>query len=747
MYKILQNLIQSPRFDWFPGKPKRVKTPTVLQMEAVECGAAALSIILSYYGRIVPLAELRQQCGVSRDGSKASNILKAARNYGLIGKGFKKDLIAIQEVPCPYIVFWNFNHFLVVERLHKNRVDINDPATGPRTVSFEQFDEAYTGVMLLMEPGPDFEKGGRKPSVINALWERLQGSLGAIAYLTLAGFLLVIPGIALPAFTQVFIDNVLIQGRQEWLRPLLVGMIMTAGLRGLLAWLQLMSLRGLKVKLAVSMSSQFLWHILRLPVSFYTQRFAGEIAYRLSINDKVADVLSGRLTTTVIDVVMMFFYALVMYQYDGLLTAIGIISAVINLYALQALARSRVDANMRLLQEYSKVAGVTIAGIQSMETLKASALESDFFARWSGYYTKAINAQQELDTQNQILGALPTVLSALTTMLLLVIGGLRVMDGKLSIGMLIAFQSLMQSFLEPVSRLINLGSTLQELTGDLERLNDALDNEIDPQFGAGTASPTLHQSFGAGMGAGAPPRHRLQGYVELQNVTFGYSHIDPPLIENFSLKIEPGERVALVGASGSGKSTVAKLVTGLYEPWAGEIYFDGKLRSQIPRLVLVNSLAMVDQDILLFGGTIRENLTLWDNAVPYRNLVKACQDAVIDDVLRALPGGYEAELLEGGANLSGGQRQRLEIARALVYNPSILVLDEATSALDAENERIIDQNLRRRGCTCIIVAHRLSSIRDCDQILVFDGGKVVERGTHEELWQRLGLYSKLLNAT
>ncbi|GAC1495602.1 MAG: NHLP family bacteriocin export ABC transporter peptidase/permease/ATPase subunit [Chamaesiphon sp.] len=724
------------------GHGKRVRTPTVLQMEAVECGAAALGIILSYYGRIVPLAELRQQCGVSRDGSKASNILKAAKQYGLIAKGFKKGLEAIQQIRCPYIVFWNFNHFLVVEGFSKDKVYLNDPATGPRTVSFQEFDEAYTGVLLLIEPGADFKKGGRKPSLLLALWERLRSSLGAIAYCIFAGFLLVIPGLAVAGFTQVFVDNILVEGRQDWLRPLLLGIFLTTGLRGLLTGLRLQYLRRLKVKLAVGMSSRFLWHILRLPVSFYAQRFAGEIANRVSINDKVADTLSGRLATTVIDVVMMVFYAVVMSQYNGVLTAIGITFAGVNILALQQLSRWRVDANIRLVQEYSKSVGFAIAGLQSIETLKASALESDFFSHWVGYYTKTINAQQELDIQNQILAILPTFLSALTTSSILVVGGFQVISGNFSIGMLVAFQSLMQSFLEPVNRLVNLANTLQELEGDLNRLEDVLGNQIDPQLRQKeelkfNSSPLLTPHS---------PLPRLQGYVELRNVTFGYSRIDPALIENFSVKIRPGERIALVGGSGSGKSTIAKLIAGLYEPWEGEICFDGQPRSQIPRLVLVNSVAMVEQDILLFAGTLRQNLTLWDASVPDRNLVRACQDAAIDDVILSQLGGYEAWMLEAGANVSGGQRQRLEIARTLVNNPSVLVMDEATSALDAETERIIDQNIRRRGCTCIIVAHRLSTIRDCDQIIVFEQGKVVQQGTHEELWHVNGLYSQLLQS-
>ncbi|BAZ21318.1 ABC transporter, transmembrane region [Kalymmatonema gypsitolerans NIES-4073] len=731
----LQKLLQS--------RGMRVKTPTLLQMEAVECGAAALGIILGYYKRIVPLPELRRECGVSRDGSKASNVLKAARTYGLQAKGFKKELKQLQDLRPPYIVFWNFNHFLVVEGFGKERVYLNDPGTGPRTVSQQEFDEGYTGVVLVMEPGTEFTKGGRKPSMLTALWERLQGAAGALVYCLIAGFFLTIVGLAVPVFSQIFVDDILIEQRQHWLRPLLLAMAIAAVLQGSLTLLRLRYLRRLKTKLAVGMSSRFLWHILRLPVGFYAQRFAGEISNRTSLNDEVADVLSGKLATTAIDAVMVIFYALVMCQYDWVLTLIVVSFAAVNVLTLQWISRQRVDANQRLIQEYGKAAGASIAALQSIETLKASGLESDFFSRWSGYYTKAINSQQELGVTNQTFSVLPTLLSALSSMLLLIVGGLRVMDGHLSIGMLVAFQGLMYSFQEPVNNLVNFGTTLQELEGNLIRLDDVLDNPIDSQVekrsrGAGEDGGVTSSSSSSSL------LPRLQGYVELRNITFGYSRLDPPLIENFNLSIKPGQRVALVGGSGSGKSTVAKIVSGLYEAWAGEILFDGKPREQIPHQLLTNSVAMVEQDILLFGGTVRDNLTLWDATISDKNLIRACEDAAIADVVLSMSGGLDAELIEGAANLSGGQRQRLEIARAFVNNPSILIMDEATSALDAETEKIIDENLRRRGCTCIIVAHRLSTIRDCDEIIVLERGKVVQRGTHQELWQVEGVYSRLI---
>ncbi|MBD2165470.1 NHLP family bacteriocin export ABC transporter peptidase/permease/ATPase subunit [Calothrix membranacea FACHB-236] len=708
------------------------RTPTLLQMEAVECGAAALGMILGYYGRIVPLAELRQACGISRDGSKASNVLNAARSYGLQAKGFKTDIAALQQMSCPYIVFWNFNHFLVVEGFTKNHVFLNDPATGRRKITLDEFSSAFTGVVLVFERGPEFKKGGSKPSLFLALTSRLRGSYASLLYCVLAGFFLVIPGLAMPTFSQVFVDQILIQGREDWLRPLIFGMLFTALITGLLTRLQLQLLRRMKIKLSMSMSSKFIWHLLHLPVSFYDQRFAGEISSRIQLNDRLASLLSGKLATTVISAVMVFFYGIVMWQYDRILTSIGVAFVFVNLVALQWVGRLRVDTNIRMMQESGKVSGVAIAGLQSMETLKASGLESDFFTRWAGYYAKSINVRQEMDSINQGLGILPSFLSGITSMLLLAVGGLRVMDGALTIGMLIAFQSLMQQFMQPVNQLVTLGGELQELEGNLNRLDDVLFNPTEVDSKPSSASVL--------------PYPKLEGHLELRNITFGYNRTAAPLIENFSFSLKPGQRVALVGGSGSGKSTVAKLVSGLYQPWAGEILFDGQLKQDIPREVIVNSIATIEQEIMLFAGTVRENLTLWDTTIPDSNLMQACRDAAIHEIILSLPGGYNADLLEGAMNLSGGQRQRLEIARALVNNPSILVMDEATSALDAETEKIIDQNLRLRGCSCIIVAHRLSTIRDCDEIIVLNRGKVVQRGTHDELAAVEGPYLELIKS-
>jgi len=705
-------------------------------MEVAECGAASLGIMLAYYGKIVPLAELRTRCGVSRDGSNAATLVRAARTYDLEADGYSVDLEDLEDdFEVPFVVFWDFNHFLVVEGFTRDKVLLNDPAVGHRRVTREEFDKSFTGVAVEMTPGENFQKGGQKPSMVSALRSRLQGFHKALVFAVLAGFLLVIPGLVIPAFSQVFLDQILIQGRGEWLKPLLVAMGVAVTAHLLLKFLQLLCLRRLRLALSARMSSIFFRHCLKLPAGFYAQRYAGEIATRTAMNDSVAGILSGRLAQTAIDVVMMVFYAAMMFFYDVSLTSIGIVFALVNFVVLRKISHWRVEANMRVLQEYGKVQGASIAGLQSMETIKASGMESGFFYRWAGYYANGLNSRQGLQLTNTALAQLPPLLSGLTTMLILALGGWYVIDGQLTIGMLVAFQILMTHFQAPVANLVDLGQTMQDLQGDLSRLDDVLAHEVDP----GEDRPLL----GADAGEGEP-KLRLSGQLEVKNLTFGYNPTKPPLLENFSMTLKPGQRIALVGGSGSGKSTIAKLVTGLYQAWEGDILFDGVRREELSQGLLANSLSMVDQEVMMFGGTLRQNLTLWDETIPESTLLQACHDAEIVDRVHAFPGGLEGELSEGGGNLSGGERQRLEIARSLVCNPSILVLDEATSALDTESERLIVERIALRGCSCLIVAHRLSTIRDCDEIIVLDQGKVLERGTHEELWQAGGAYAKLL---
>ncbi|MEO2195652.1 MAG: ATP-binding cassette domain-containing protein, partial [bacterium] len=571
------------------------------------------------------------------------------------------------------------------------------------------------------------------PSVVAALRDRLVGSHEALGYCVLAGFLLIIPGLVLPAFSQIFLDEVFVAQRTDWLRPMLVAMGWAVVLQGVLKFMQLRQLRRMMIALSVRMSGRFMWHLLHLPALFYAQRFPGEVADRSRLNDKLAEVVSGQLAEAVIGVVMMIFYAGLMFYYDAVLTVIGIVFAATNILVLRWISGQRVEANMRVLQEYGKVQGLAVAGLQSIETIKSSGLEDSFFSRWSGYYAKATNARQQLQLSNQSLSVLPAFLNSLSGVVLIIVGGGRVIDGNLTIGMLVAIQSLMMSFTAPLNMLMGLGGTLQEIDGDLNRVNDVLHYPVEPDV-ADRELVDDHQE----------PVVRLKGYVEVRNVTFGYSPLEPPLLDDFSVSIRPGQRVALVGGSGSGKTTITKLISGEYTPWKGEVCFDDITRQEVPRPVLVNSFATVTQEIFLFEGTVRDNLTMWDPTVPKDSLVRAAEDAAIHETILALPGGYDSVLLEGGGNLSGGQRQRLEIARALVNSPSVLVLDEATSALDSETESVVIERLRMRGCAAIIVAHRLSTIRDCDEIIVLEKGRVVERGTHDELWAKEGQYAALI---
>lgn len=723
----------------FLGSGKdRVHTPLLLQLESVECGAACLGIMLEYFGRVVPLSELRVECGVSRDGVKAGNMMKAARRYGLKAKGFRETKDTCIKLKPPFIVFWDFNHFLVVEHfdIPKKTVYLNDPAHGHRKVTLDDFDSSFTGVVLMMEPDKDFKKGGIKSTFIDAVKARLQHARPAVMYLLVIALLLSVPGIVTPAFTRVYLDYVLGEARTDWLRPLVVALGVTVLFRIVLEFFKFFFLRRLKIHLAVTMASSFFWHLLKLPMQFYSQRYSGEIATRQNLNTQLAEVLSGKLADTCLDLLSMFFYALLMFYYNVTLTIVGLSFAAANFFALKTLGKRRIDANIRLKQDFGKVYGVTIAALQSMETIKASGQEASMFTRLSGRYAKAVNSQQELQIATQTLSVLPVMFNSLSTMSIYVLGGGAVIDGTMSVGTLVAFTALMQSFQTPIKELVNRGNEIQEIHGDLKRLDDVLVAPPAPDAVKDDEKPV------------EPGKWPLQseGRVTLKDITFGYSPVEAPLFQSVNIDIPSGNRVAFVGASGSGKTSLAYLICGLYQPWEGTVLFDGKPRAEIPRELIVHSFSMVSQDITIFEGTVRDNLTLWDRTVPDEILLRACEDAAILDVVLALPGGFDGMLLESGANLSGGQRQRLEIARALVQNPTILVLDEATSALDAETERIIVERLRLRGCTCIVVAHRLSTIRDCDEIIVLAQGQIIERGTHQQLWRSQGLYAELLRA-
>lgn len=714
--------------------PRRARTPTVLQMEAVECGAASLAIILGYYGRIVPLEELRTECGVSRDGSKASNVLKAARRYGLVAKGFKYEQVErLLDLTFPVILFWNMNHFLVLEGFSAKKFFINDPSFGPRAVDYDELDSSYSGVVLTFERGESFAPGGEKPSMLRSLKRRLADSQMALAYIALSALMLVVPGLLLPTFTRIFIDEFLIGNQVYLVKPMLWAMGLAALLQLSLTWLREHVLIRLETKLSLVHSSAFFTHIQRLPVPYFVQRYAGEIGSRVAINDRVANVIAAKLMTTAVDLGVLFFYLVLMLMYDVLLTFVIALLAAMNVVIVRAVQRARTDVNRRLLQDKGKLMGTAMNGLLMMETLKATGGESEFFARWSGYQAKALRGEQVLTALSETTTIVPQVIAPLSTMIVYLIGGLKVMSGSMTIGMVVAYQTLVGVFTKPIANLVSFAGLLQELEGDMNRLDDVLNYPPDPQY-ARVASDS----------DGASPV-KLQGHVELREVTFGYSPLDAPLIRQLSIEIQPGQRVALVGGSGSGKSTVAKLVAGLYEPWEGQVLLDGADRTELPRPLVTNSLAVVDQEVFLFGGTVAENVTMWDRTLPTSRVASAARDAALADVIERRRGRYEAWIAEGGGNLSGGQRQRLEIARALVGEPTVLVLDEATSALDATTEAQIMENVRQRGCTCVIIAHRLSTIRDCDRIYVMSKGQIVQSGTHEDMKDAPGPYQELIS--
>lgn len=710
---------------------RTVATPTILQMEAAECGAAALAIVLGYLGRWVSLEELRIACGVSRDGSRASNLLRGARSYGLTAEGVRCEPADLARLAPPLIVFWSLNHFVVVEGRRGRTWLLNDPACGRRRVSDEDFSRGFSGIALILEPGPEFRPGGERPSSVRGLMRRLAGDRAAFVHILLLSLAMLVPGLAVPAFSRAFVDEVLIGRTEGWLLPLVAGMAGTALLMSLLTWLQLHLLLRFEVKLAVTGSARFLGHVLRLPMAYFSQRFAGDLSQRVLLNDRVATLLSRDLARAMLCLMTAGVFAIVMLQYDALLTLVVVAAAMINLLALALLTRYLRDGNQMVLNDTARWNGILRQGLQMIDTLKASGGEALLHVRLSGLQARILQTRQQVALGQALLATLPAALSLIATAAVLVVGGLRVMDGGLTIGMLVAFQALMASFSAPLGDLVALAGQIQDARASLTRLEDAGRQPQDGEFARCAA---------------APRTGRLTGAVELRNVTFGYSPLAPPLIQDFSLVIPAGSRVGIVGASGSGKSTLGKLIAGLYAPWSGEVLLDGQPIGSIPREQLRSAVSMVDQSVVLFEGSVRDNLSLWDETLTDERLAVAARQAAVHDVILSRPGGYGAAVAEAGRNLSGGQRSRLEIARALATGPRLLILDEATAALDAVAEREISDSLRRLGCTTIIIAHRLSTIRDCDDIVVLDQGCCAQRGSHASLKDAPGLYRTLMES-
>jgi len=709
-----------------------VKVPVVIQLEALECGAASLAMVLAYYGKWIPLEQVRADCGVSRDGSNAKNVLRAARSYGLIAKGYRMEPETLKEegrFPC--IIHWNFNHFLVLCGFKGGKAVLNDPAQGHYSVSMEVFDKSFTGICLMFEPGEEFEPGGKPKSVVAFARQRMKGTGEAVAFTVITTVIASLIGIIQPGFSRIFLDRLLTGVNPEWVLPLLWALAGLSVVQIVIAFIQAVYSARINGKIAAVGSTTYMWKVLHLPMEFFSQRLAGDIQQRKETNASIASGLVGTFAPLVIQAAMMVFYLVVMLRYSAMLTLVGIASIAINTCVSRLISRRRVNITRVQMRDSGKLTGATVAGIEMIETIKASGAENGFFEKWSGYQASVCLQEAKFARINQYIGLVPQIVSTLTNTAVTILGVYLTMQGKFTIGMVMAFQGFLASFMAPAQELVSAGQTLQEMRTQMERIEDVMQYPSDSVFDSRTNS-------------GDETYAKLSGAIEMKNVCFGYSRLAPPLISDFSLSLKPGSRVAFVGTSGCGKSTLSKLISGLYQPWSGEILFDGKPMKEIDRSVFTGSLAVVDQDIILFEDSIANNIKMWDNSIEDFEMIMAARDAQLHEDIMQRDGGYNYRITEGGKDFSGGQRQRIEIARVLAQDPTIIILDEATSALDARTEYNVVKSIKDRGITCIVVAHRLSTIRDCDEIIVMDRGRVVERGTHEELFAMNGFYTQLV---
>ena len=733
MDSVLKTLQRILEMSFSNRRVERVKTPTVLQMENTECAAASLSMILQYHGKYVPLAQLRKICGVSRDGSDAANLVQAAISLGLKAKGFKKGVDALRKLKPPAILFWEFNHFLVFEGFIGKNVALNDPALGARIVTEEEFDTSYTGITITFEPDKGFIKGGSAPSVWPIVFKRSFSESRGTLFVIVCGLLLVLPQLIMPVYAQIYIDEVINNGINSWLKPMLIAMAITIGIQAILQNLQLNGTRALEKRLTRRFAIDFEHHALSLPDNFYSQRYASDIANRMEHNQEIAEFIGEKLLPTISGIVLLTFYLILTFLYSPVLGLLILTTTGLNALVVQANIQLQKDSNLKLLKDEAKSASVVVNTMQDIETIKSAAIENDVFRRFSGYQARLLNTIQEIQLRNAKIRVVPDLLTTFNEIAVLLVGFFLVIKGDLTLGMLLAAQTIAFSLKGQIEKVIAFVQSLPEFEAGILRLEDILEQPCDPLL---DNKLRRKNDF---------PSSRLSGKIELVDIKFGFSPIQEPLFKGLNLTIAAGERVAIVGGSGSGKSTIAKLIAGILQPDSGDIYYDDYEIGKIPREVMCGSLAMVQQNISLYGCSIRENLTLWNPNISQSNLIRACEDANILEVVENLSRGFDTQLSEGGKNLSGGQRQRLEMARSLSRNPSILVLDEATSALDAETEWKVIERLRLRGCTQIIIAHRLSTIRDADRILVMHKGKIIQTGTHEELLKEIDQpYAELL---
>ncbi len=706
------------------------KTPTVYQMEATECGAASLCIIFSYFGKSMPLEQMRIETGVSRDGCNAGNIMLAAKKYGFECHGYRKEPSGLKGLQPPCILHWNFNHFVVFEGFKGKYAYINDPAVGRRRLSPEELDASFTGVVLTFRPTEKFVPEKKKSTLFSFIKKRISGQTGVLAKLLFIGLLLVFPGLVLPVVSQVFLDEVFVPGNTDLFSGLILFMAASVLLQICLTVYRGRILGRLQKKMVLLSAREFLSGLFRLPISFFDQRYVGDLSGRVTNNARVSDFLAGDLAETVLNLFVAVFYLMLLIIYSPLLTLIAVGTAAVNAAVMRITSRVIADDSLKLQQDAGKAAGAVYAGISITDTLKASGFENEYVGRILGYSAKAIYTEQRLSRNQQMINAVPEAVKMLADILILLIGGAQVIDGKMTIGMLVAFTALFGSFSQPVDKLVGFVKNIQSTKADISRVEDISKYPRDEKFDESVKK--------------YPVKTKLEGSVELRDVSFGYSRLKPPVVADLGFRLDCGSSIAFVGLSGSGKSTAAKVISGLYAPWSGKVLFDGMEASKIPNEVLNASISAVSQNVTLFSGTVRDNLTMWNSNISENDMIAAAKDACIHDIISQKPDGYDFILSEGAANLSGGQRQRLEIARALATNPTVLIMDEATAALDPVTEKRIMDNIKRRGCTCVVVAHRLSAIRDCDSIVVMDRGRIVQRGTHERLLSEDGPYGRFI---
>jgi NHLM bacteriocin system ABC transporter peptidase/ATP-binding protein len=707
---------------------KVVKMPMVMQMESVECGAASLTMILAHYGKWLPLEEVRAACGVSRNGSSAKDIVLAARNYGLEAEGYQVTPEALEGMQ-PAIIHWNFNHFVVFRGFKKGAAYLNDPNAGPIEVPIDDFRKSFTGVALTFAPTEAFKKEGHRTRILSYVRKYLQGA-GEAFWLTFVFALLAsFVALVIPLFTRTFLDEILSGKNRDWSPTFFLLMGIVALFQFILVLIQARYAKRVAGSLALKGNVKYLNHVLRLPISFFAMRSVGELQQRQHLNETITHSLVEVLAPQIINIALLGLYLALMLSYSVVLTFVGIIAALINLVIVQYHSNQRINLIHSMEQSTGKYFSATVSCIDNMESIKAAGAETGFFEYWSGLWARKFNMEGNATEQQLKMNLLPILVNGLVNTTILILGALLILKGELSVGMLLAFQGFMSSFLSPVNDIVNASKTIVVMRSQMERIEDVM------KF------PKDHRENEGNMYEG-----KLGGLVELKNVTFGYSTLLPPLIENFNLRIEPGHSVAFVGSSGCGKSTLAKLISGLYKPWSGEILFDGRPIESISSEELTNSVAVIDQNVVLFDDTVAQNIRMWDESIEDFTLMMACNDAQIRDDIISRPDGFGTKLVRGGQNFSGGQRQRMEIATALAKEPAVLIMDEATSALDPKTEDQVMASIRMMGPTQIIIAHRLSTIRDCDEIIVMDQGKILQRGTHEELIKQEGLYRNLMKS-